>query len=162
MSAPHRRYVRLRAAALASALALGTLVPACAGMIAEEVHIEFATASYVFPQHPSVVLSAAQDVLFASGYMVSAANPNSLETRWKTSNEGERRSRRLVRVEPTPEGTRLTAMIAHQALDNDGDWWGSPVARDAYFELQVIELLDASAAARIRVDAFEARQQARK
>ncbi len=92
---------------------------------------------------------------------MTASGPNTLETEWKLSDDGERRTRRLVKVLDGTEGRKVSAMRAAQSLDSKGRWYGGAPVRDVTFELDVIDRVDPSTAARIRTEAEQARDEAR-
>lgn len=146
--------------ALALALVLSTTT-ACAGLQAKNAHIEAETTAYVFDEDPAVVLAAARQLLFEQGYIVNDSGPNALETDWQVADSGKQRSRMLIQVTVSEQGTRLSANGAHQGLNSKGEWYGGGGHPDAYFVLDVIEQLDADAANRIRTGADAARDAAR-
>lgn len=146
---------------LALAFVLSTTAFGCAGLQARNAHVEAETNAYVFDEDATVVLATARQLLFEQGYMVTDSGPNALETDWQVGEDGDRRSRMLVQVTASEDGTRLSANASSQALDNEGRWYGGGGHNDAWFVLEVIEQLDADAAGRIRAGADAARDAAR-
>ncbi len=151
----------LRTLTFSTFMAWGAMSTGCAGMQARQAHIEAETHRYAFDEDTATVLAAAQELLFTRGYTVTASGPNTLETDWMLSDDGEHRSRQLVKVLDVDEGRKVSAMRAAQSLSSKGKWYGGAPQRDARFELDVIEQVDPSTAARIRSEAEAARDEAR-
>lgn len=147
--------------ALTLALVMSTASTGCAGLQAKNAHIEAETNAYVFDEDATVVLATARELLFAQGYMVTDSGPNALETDWKVSQSGKQRSRMLVQVTESDQGSKLSANGARQALDSKGRWYGGSGSNDPTFVLEVIDKLDAGEADRIRSGADAARDAAR-